>query len=123
MMKDPRARMGADNEERAGRYLAARGHHIIERNYRCKVGEVDLVTRCGEFLCFVEVRSRTEGDMGAPLETIGPRKQRRVARVAQHYLARRRLSCVMVRFDVLGITITPRGVFYEFVENAFESPF
>lgn len=77
---------------------------IVERNYRCPLGELDIVARDGDVLVFVEVRTRTRSDRGTALETVGPAKRRRLARVAEHYLAARRPRAAGIRFDVIGIT-------------------
>lgn len=84
--------------------LRAAGMTIVERNYRCPLGELDIVARDGDVLVFVEVRTRTRRDRGTALETVGPAKRRRLARVAEHYLAVRRPRAVGIRFDVIGIT-------------------
>jgi putative endonuclease len=91
-------------EDRAAALLCDRGYAIVERNYRCRVGEIDVIARDGDTLAFVEVRSRADGDHGSALATVGPAKQRRIARVAAHYLAARRPTARACRFDVVGIT-------------------
>jgi putative endonuclease len=106
---------GRASEERAVRALRARGYRILERNYRCKLGEIDIVARDGETLVFVEVRSRADGARGSALETVSSAKQRRIARVAEHYLAARRPPFRECRFDVVGITSGQ----LEIVEDAF----
>lgn len=95
---------GQHNEDRACAELVRRGYEIVERNYRCKLGELDIIARDGQTLVFVEVRSRGSASHGTALETIGPAKQRRIARVAQHYLMVRRPTFDTCRFDVIGIT-------------------
>lgn len=95
---------GRHNEDRACDELVRCGYDIVERNYRCKLGELDVVARDGQTLVFVEVRSRSSARYGSALETIGVAKQRRIARVAQHYLMVRRPRFDTCRFDVIGIT-------------------
>jgi putative endonuclease len=95
---------GRAGEDRATRLLRAAGMALVERNYRCKLGEIDLVARDGTTLVFVEVRTRTRADRGSALETVGAEKQRRIARVAAFYVAMRRPQCRAIRFDVIGIT-------------------
>jgi putative endonuclease len=95
---------GDRSEDRAVAELERLGYEIIERNYRCKLGEIDIVARDGDTLVFVEVRSRADGDHGDALETVNGRKQRRIARVAQMYIAARRPVFEACRFDVVGIT-------------------
>jgi putative endonuclease len=95
---------GRSNEDRACAELARRGYVIVERNYRCKLGELDVVAREGDVLVFVEVRSRRSARYGSALETVNAAKQRRIARVAQHYLMARQPRFESCRFDVVGIT-------------------
>lgn len=106
---------GQRGEERAVEYLRARGYVVIERNFRCRVGEIDIVARDGDALVFVEVRTRADDRFGTALETVTPAKQRRVARVAEVYLTMRRLHAAVCRFDVVGIT----GERIELVRDAF----
>jgi putative endonuclease len=97
-------RRGRAHEELAARELERRGYRVIERNYRCRLGEIDLICRHGDTLVFVEVRSRAGGDRGTALDTVGAAKRRRIARVAEHYLATRAPDAELCRFDVVGIT-------------------
>jgi putative endonuclease len=95
---------GQRGEDRAVAVLERSGYQIVERNYRCKLGELDIVARDRDTLVFVEVRSRAAGDRGTALETVGPVKQRKVARLAEHYLMTRQPRFASCRFDVVGIT-------------------
>jgi putative endonuclease len=106
---------GQRGEDRAVEYLRDRGYSVIERNFRCRLGEIDIVARDGDTLVFVEVRTRTDGRCGTALETITPAKQRRIARVAEFYLTARRAHGAACRFDVIGIT----GEQVELVRDAF----
>jgi putative endonuclease len=96
--------MGASAETAATRLLLERGYAIVERNFRCHAGELDVVARDGGVLVFVEVRSRTDPDHGHAAEMVDAQKQRRVARVAEYYLAMREPDYEEVRFDVVAIT-------------------
>ena len=93
---------GGNAEDRAAAYLAARGLAIVARNYRTRLGEIDLVARDGDVLVFVEVRMRRSGSFGGALESITPAKQRRIRAAAQQYLQRlgREPRC---RFDVVAM--------------------
>jgi putative endonuclease len=106
---------GQLGEERAVEHPRACGYSVIERNFRCRLGEIDIVTRDGDALVFVEVRTRTDGRRGTALETVTPAKQRRIARVAEVYLSMRRQHAAACRFDVVGIT----GEHVELVRDAF----
>ena len=93
---------GGEAEDRAARFLARQGLAILARNYRTRLGEIDLVARDGDTLVFVEVRLRTSRACGGAAESVGSRKQRRIAAAARQYLARlgREPAC---RFDVITL--------------------
>jgi putative endonuclease len=91
-------------EARAVRLLVRRGYRIVERNFRCGSGELDVVARDGDVLVFVEVRSRADDSHGRAEETVDRRKQRQVAKVAMHYIGLRDPVFVKSRFDVVAIT-------------------
>jgi putative endonuclease len=96
--------VGATGEDRAASLLVRSGLRIIERNYRCKVGELDIVALDGDTLVFVEVRSRQSTEYGSALEAVGWNKRRKVSRVAQQYIGSRRPRFQTARFDVIAIT-------------------
>jgi len=96
--------LGASAETDAIRLLLDRGYRIVERNFRCTAGELDIVARDGEVLVFVEVRSRADDEHGHAAEMVDARKQRRVARVAEIYLAARTPCFERARFDVVAKT-------------------
>src|SRR5688572_20839730 len=95
---------GRRGEDRAAALLRDRGYAVVERNYRCPKGELDVIARDGDTLVFVEVRTRADARHGTALETVRAGKQRRVAAAAAHYLAVRRPVFTRCRFDVLAIT-------------------
>ena len=95
---------GAGAERDAASLLIAAGYRIVDRNFRCKAGELDIVARDGDVLVFVEVRSRSDGDHGDAVEMIRRTKQRRVARVARYYLAAVAPAFEQCRFDIVAIT-------------------
>jgi putative endonuclease len=93
---------GGEAELRAASYLAGRGLVILARNYRTRHGEIDVIAREGEVLVFVEVRMRSEGRFGGALESVTPRKQRRIALAANMYL-RQFPRAPRCRFDVVAL--------------------
>ena len=95
---------GAAAEGDAAALLTSAGYQIVERNFRGKAGELDIVARDGEVLVFVEVRSRSDAEHGDAVEMIGRSKQRRVVRVARCYLATVAPAFEHCRFDVVAIT-------------------
>ena len=103
-MTHRRQELGKDGEELACAELEARGYAILERRYRTRYGEIDVVARDGDALVFVEVRRRSAGDYGFAAESVTRDKQRRIVRMALDYLARAELvdNCP-VRLDVVAI--------------------
>jgi len=121
--KRSRAEVGKAAEQAANNFLEAHGCITIERNYHCRMGEIDLVMRHGETLVFVEVRYRQRSEYGSGAESVGPRKQGRLIRTAQHYLQTRGLTdrCP-VRFDVVALRPNPGdGFAIDWIPNAFET--
>jgi putative endonuclease len=107
---DRRAR-GREAEDLAAAFLRERGFEILDRNHAIRRGEVDLVCREGDVLCFVEVRSRTSEAQGGPEETVGTRKARRVVAAATDWAMRNGGLERAIRFDVVAVSFgdgTPR---------------
>jgi putative endonuclease len=99
-----RRAQGDAAEERACRHLDRSGFTIVERNYRTKGGEIDIVARKGDVLVFVEVRSREVPGFGTPEETVTPAKRRRIVVAARQYLSKVPPSSWReARFDVIAI--------------------
>lgn len=106
MIRPPEARraQGDAAEERACRHLDRSGFAIVERKYRTKGGEIDIVARKGDVLVFVEVRSREVPGFGTPEESVTPAKRRRIVAAARHYLSNvPPASWREARFDVIAI--------------------
>ena len=104
-------------------YLRRHGFEIVASQYRCRMGEIDLIARDGEILCFVEVKMRTSTEHGLPREFVGPKKQQRIRTAAASYIARFDLDCP-VRFDVAEVyaddTLDASKARIEYLEAAFE---
>ena len=98
-----RQRLGAVGEELAARELTSRGYAILERRYRTRYGEIDIVAEDGETLVFIEVRARATSEFGHAAETIDDRKKRKVTAMAVDYLARHHVTNRPCRFDVVAI--------------------
>lgn len=126
MTDDRRRRLGALGERLAADHLAALGYEVLERNFRTRFGELDLVARRARFLVFCEVKTRLAtvgpGPFG-PLASVGPRKRAQLRRMAGQWLHERggRSGTAEARFDVIGITLDPAGrvLALEHVEDAF----
>jgi putative endonuclease len=101
---------GRRGEDLARRHLESQGLELLERNYRCRAGEIDLVMLEGRTLVLVEVRSRTSATHGSAAATVGSRKQRRFTLAARHLmLTRPQYRRLAARIDVVAIDPTPGG--------------
>jgi putative endonuclease len=121
IMKDMRRiRTGKQGEGIAVDYLEQAGYRIIERNYRCLFGEMDIVAQEGQTLVFVEVKSRKSDRFGDPQLAVGFEKQRKMSRIALHYLGQKRLHALPARFDVIAVRLRPEGDRVELIRNAFD---
>lgn len=108
--------LGADKEQLAAEYLTARGMDILERNFRNRQGEIDIIGRHGQYLVFVEVKFRSGTDMGMAAEAVGIHKQRQICKVADYYRMIHHLGDnTAVRYDVLAI----QGEDIQWIQNAF----
>lgn len=94
---------GEEAEKLARDFLRQHGYEIIAERYRWRGGEIDLIARDGNFLVFVEVRSRSRELFGLPEETVNSKKQHKILLTAQHYLARHPTN-LDVRFDVVALS-------------------
>jgi putative endonuclease len=112
--------LGREGERIAERYLKKKGYALVERNYRCRGGEVDLIVLDRRVVVFVEVKTRTDHGFGNPLEAVEPRKQRRMILAAQLFLHQKKLHERDARFDVVGISWPGTEPVVEHVQNAFE---
>ena len=115
--------LGARGERAAAKYLRRRGFKILVRGFRSKAGEIDIVARQKEWLVFVEVKTRTSEQFGAPSEAVDARKQRHISKVALDYLRLLDNPRVRFRFDIVEVLMTdgarkPDTVRH--IENAFD---
>lgn len=113
-------RTGKKGEELAAAYLAGAGYRIVERNYRCLFGEIDIIAWEGDTLVFTEVKSRRSEAYGTPQLAVGREKQKKISRIALHYLSEKRLCRSPARFDVVAVMLRPEGSAIELIRNAFE---
>ena len=110
---------GILGEQLAAAYVEQRGMRPVARNYRCRLGEIDLVAWDGDTLCFVEVKARSNWDMGLPREYVTAKKQEKLRAAALLYLAEQGVDCP-VRFDVAEVFLQAgRRVHIHYIENAF----
>jgi putative endonuclease len=114
---------GELGEEVAANFLIARGYRIVERNFRCKGGEVDIIARDpgDKSLVFVEVKARTGLSYGVPQLAVTPFKQRQISKAALTWLAKNRLHDHNARFDVIAILLHTGGQHaIDHIKNAFD---
>ena len=102
-MTDARRAFGQAGEDRAAAWYRAHGYAVVERNWRCREGELDLVVRRGRVLVFVEVKARRTDRFGVPAEAVTPTKQRRLRTLASRYLDATEVRPGSLRFDVVSI--------------------
>ena len=108
-------------EQQAGDYLKRQGLKPLERNYRCRCGEIDLIMQSREYLVFVEVRFRRHNNFGGAAASVDRRKQRKLLAAAQQYLQRHRAFDRPCRFDVVAVMPGRDGEpEFEWIKNAFE---
>jgi putative endonuclease len=119
---DKRQALGISGENLACDELRRRGYAIIERRYRTRFGEIDIIARDGQTMVFVEVKARVSDDFGGAAAAVTTWKQRRIAHMAIDYLARQRLHDCPCRFDVVAIDFEPTGPRVTVYPNAFDSP-
>jgi putative endonuclease len=112
--------LGKEGERVAELYLKHKGYKLVERNYRCSAGELDLIVLDRGVVVFVEVKTRSGHGFGSPLEAVEFHKQRKMIQAAQYFLSEKRLHQRDARFDVVGISWPGREPVVEHIENAFE---
>jgi putative endonuclease len=124
MGRDVENTLGRAGEQLAAEHLMRLGYEIVERNYRTRWGELDIVARAGATLAFCEVKTRRVGGRaGGPFDAVGPGKQARVRKMAGSWLMDRRDRpfAEVIRFDAIGVTVDGAGrlVGLEHLEGAF----
>jgi putative endonuclease len=120
-VKSQKQILGVEGERIAEGYLKKKGFTLLERNYRCPVGELDLIALDRRVIVFVEVKTRSDDRFGVPLESVHRRKQQKMIKAALFFLAQRRFQDRETRFDVVGITFEDRKPKVEHIQNAFEN--
>lgn len=119
-MSKSRQALGKRGEDLAASYLLEQGYKILTRNFRCPLGEIDIIARDRRSLIFIEVRSNSSVCYGLPQESVSARKRIKLRQVAAFYLQSQRVG-LPLRFDVIGIVFDSdgRAKRFEHIENAF----
>jgi len=124
MSKTTGKNLGKNGEEIAINFLKKRGYQILEKNYRCRLGEIDIVAKDKEKIVFVEVKTRVSLIFGLPQEAVNYSKQMRLTKLALTYLSYHKLKNVPCRFDVVSILIEgkkPKEI--QLITNAFPAAY
>lgn len=109
-------KIGAEYEQKAVQYLETAGYRILDRNYRCRIGEIDIIAVHRGYLCFIEVKYRSNLSQGYPEEAVDYRKQQTIIRTAQHYMKKKGISFdTSCRFDVVAM----EGEEIRLIQNAY----
>jgi len=111
---------GARGEEIAAGYLEKHNFRIIQRNFRCRCGEVDIIARDGGTLVFVEVKTRRNASYGLPQLAVTPFKQRQISKAALTYLSKYGLMKEDARFDVISVLLLDSSPVIDHIRNAFD---
>jgi putative endonuclease len=117
---DPRRRLGSAGEDAVAAWYENAGYRVVDRNWRCREGELDLVVSRGDTLGFCEVKTRASTRFGAPVEAVTATKQRRLRMLAARWLGEHDTHRRTLRFDVASVTRAPDGkLAIEVLEGAF----
>lgn len=108
---------GRLGEEIAFKYIVSNGGDVIEKNYRTKMGEIDLIVRTNNELVFVEVKSRSNINYGYPSESVNYKKKRKIINVAKYYILENSLDNLSIRFDVIEVYFNEKKINH--IKNAF----
>ena len=118
---DRRQALGRRGEDLAAAQLVRDGYRVVDRNYRCPLGEIDLVARDGESVVFVEVKTRSSRAFGTSAEAVSRSKQARLLRLADCYLRERGLGNPPCRFDVVAVDAAWEPPLVEVIRDAFSA--
>jgi len=111
---------GKEGEKIAAAFLKKNGYRISEINFRCVLGEIDIIAKDKGELVFIEVKTRKSGELGYPEQAVGIRKQKKMSQLALWYLQNKNITDAAARFDVVAITMLPSGNEIKLIKNAFD---
>ncbi len=120
-MLNRRQKFGKTGEDLAETYLKQKGFTILERNYRTKIGEIDIIAKENTTVVFIEVKARSSSAYGSPKSAVDYRKQKKISMIASQYLKQNRTRNQRSRFDVVSVKQAPNEpAEIEHVVNAFQ---
>ena len=112
---------GREGEKIATAFLEKNGYRICETNFRCPLGEIDIIALDEKReLVFIEVKTRKSRELGYPEQAVGVKKQKKMSQLALWYLQKKKLADANARFDVIAITLLPEGNEIKLIKNAFD---
>lgn len=112
--------LGKKGEELAIHFLKKNGYKIIQKNYVCKLGEIDIIARDKDTLVFIEVKTRSSNIFGPPQMAVNFSKQVKLSKIALNFLKENKIEDIKARFDVVAIEINPNQNKIELLKDAFE---
>lgn len=121
-MLDSRKALGNYGEDIAVDFLKESNFIILERNFRCHIGEIDIIAKDAEYICFIEVKTRCNTKFGTPREAVDIVKQHKICKTAQYYIMKKKLFKYNFRFDVIEIILKDKtdGIYdLKLIKNAF----
>lgn len=113
--------LGLRGEEIACGFLKENGYKIIHKNYRSRFGQIDIIAKDKDTLCFVEVKTRRDTDCGLPKEALTLIKQRQISKLALMFLKENGLMDTRARFDVVSVLFAQEGLKIDLIKDAFEA--
>jgi putative endonuclease len=119
-MTKERLELGKAGEEMAFRKIKKLGYKCLERNYRCPLGEIDLIARHGDCLVFIEIKTRKGRNIAYAKEAVNLRKKRQISKTALYYMKENNCCDSKSRFDVVAVSINYGKPDIEVIQDAFE---
>ena len=113
--------VGDTKEILACKYISEKGAKILERNFRCRTGEIDIIAKDDKYLCFIEVKYRHDDSFGQPQEAVNFKKKKHICKVSDFYLYSKYKSFdIPVRYDVVAISQKEDIFAFKWIKNAFD---
>jgi len=120
MMRSSTKDTGQEGEDIAFAYLCKHGYRVMDRNYRCPHGEIDLIAKDGKTIVFIEVKSRQSTMFGQPEEAVDFKKRKKLSTVALWYLEEKKITDCHARFDVVSILLSKEPPEIQLFRDAFD---
>ncbi len=111
---------GKEGEKIAAVFLKKNGYRVMETNFRCPLGEIDMIAEEGGDLVFVEVKTRKSWALGYPEQAVGIKKQKKLSQLALWYLQNNKQADKKTRFDVVAVTLSSQSNEIHLIKNAFD---